>query len=105
MTANPTAFPAEWRVPPGTPLRPGRLYLHLFHGRADPHEQLDDWGFPGPTFGPLQSVQQTYAGGWRLFGEYGVTEGWLPMHDDLVAWDGAYFGDVTVFVADAGETA
>ena len=37
-----------------------RLYLHLYHERIDPLEDLDDWGSEGPTFGPYESVQITY---------------------------------------------
>ena len=91
-------------VPRGTPLQPGRLYLHLFHGRTDPAEELADWGFAGPTFGSLQSVHQTYAATWQLFGT-GDAEVWLSGHGDLLAWDGAYFGDVAVFLAHEGDTA
>jgi hypothetical protein len=91
-------------VPKGVPLQPGRLYLHLSHGRTDPAEQLNDWGFPDPTFGPLARVQQTDAAAGRLFG-HDNAELWLSVCDDLVVWDGAYFGDVAVFVADDGDTA
>ncbi len=35
-----------------SPPKPG-LYLGLFHGRDDPNEQMRDWGFNGPTIGPL----------------------------------------------------
>jgi hypothetical protein len=90
-------------VPRGTPLRPGRLYLHLFHGRTDPAEELADWGFAGPTFGPLRSVHQTDAATWRLFGADN-TEVWLSMSGELIAWDGAYFGDASIFIATDGDT-
>jgi hypothetical protein len=36
-------------------------YIELFHGRTDPKEELEDWGSPGPIFGPLQFVHTTYA--------------------------------------------
>ena len=29
------------------------MYLRLYHGRVDPDQEMDDWGFDGPTFGPL----------------------------------------------------
>jgi hypothetical protein len=44
----------------GTMLEKGRLYLHLFHGRNTPDEKLDDWGFQGPYFGPLDYFHITY---------------------------------------------
>ena len=37
------------------------VYLHLYHGRLDPDEQLEAWGFDGPTLGPLEYVHGTYA--------------------------------------------
>jgi hypothetical protein len=37
------------------------VYLHLFHGRKSPDEQLDDWGEDGPVLGPLKYVHTTYA--------------------------------------------
>lgn len=36
-------------------------YLHLFHGRKDPNQQMDDWGEDGPYIGPLHAVT------WRRF--------------------------------------
>lgn len=38
----------------------GAVYLHLFHGRDDPDQEMDDWGFRGPTLGPFLYVQTTY---------------------------------------------
>ena len=38
----------------------GAVYLHLFHGRDDPNQEMDDWGFRGPTLGPFRYVQTTY---------------------------------------------
>ncbi len=37
------------------------LYLKLFHGRDSPNQDMDDWGFEGPTIGPLSFVHTTYA--------------------------------------------
>ncbi|GEM_PF-912660 len=36
------------------------LYLHLYHGRKDPDEDLEDWGSDGPVIGPLAYVHTTY---------------------------------------------
>ena len=30
------------------------VYLHLFHGRAEPDQSLDDWGEQGPVLGPFE---------------------------------------------------
>jgi hypothetical protein len=86
-------------VPAGSPLAPGKLYLRLYHGRKDPAEEMDDRGFDGPTFGPLYSVVQTYVSTIRLHGNEVDEELWLDRHDDMIVWDGAYYGDLCIFVA------
>lgn len=30
------------------------IYVELFHGRKSAQEHMDNWGEPGPIFGPLQ---------------------------------------------------
>ena len=40
-------------IPNGTLLIPAKMYLRLYHGRTDPNQQMDDWGFGGPIIGPL----------------------------------------------------
>ena len=91
-------------VPAGEPLTAGNLYLHLYHGRQNPAEEMDDWGFAGPTFGPLTCVVQTYFSTLRLHGpENG--ELWLEQLDDMVVWAGCYYGDLSIFVAEDGKAA
>ena len=36
------------------------LKMHLFHGRNAPDEEMDDWGFSGPTLTGIESVNWTY---------------------------------------------
>ena len=43
----------------GEPLAPGRMHLGLYHGRTDPDQQMDSWGFVGPTVGPLDCSVHT----------------------------------------------
>lgn len=38
------------------------LYLKLYHGRDTVEEEMDDWGFEGPTLGPFRSIVITYMG-------------------------------------------
>jgi len=85
-------------VPAGSSLIAGRLYLRLYHGRKNPAEQMDGWGFQGPTFGPLASVAQTYLTHFRLYGDDCV-ELWLETRDDMIVWQGSYYGDISVFIA------
>lgn len=80
-------------------LIPGKLYVRLYHGRNDPTEQLNDWGFDGPTFGPLTGVVLTYITTIRLLGEFNDEEIWLTVVDDLIEWDGQFYGDWEVFIA------
>lgn len=92
-------------VPPGTVLVPGKMYLRLFHGRTDPNQEMDDWGFAGPVFGPLSCYVHTYCCTFRIHAEAGNEELWLDMHDSMIHWDGCFYGDLTIFVAGANEKA
>lgn len=95
-----------YKVPPG-------LYLGLFHGRKTIEEELDDWGFNGPIIGPLKFCHITYGsyikpsfserhpGRHRLYGFDDPT----PLielvdHGTLVPFQGAYYGDWTLFIID-----
>lgn len=104
-------------APPG--LLPG-MYLHLFHGRTDPEEDMDDWGSDGPTIGPLAYVHTTYATDVRIcFLDTGTELQFFPplpavgnkpphaafpgprdinFHDDMMLFDGIYYGDWSVFI-------
>ena len=71
-----------------------RLYLHLYHERIDPLEDLDDWGSEGPTFGPYESVQITYGAHIKMHTPDGFND--LVWCEDLIFYDGIYYGDVYV---------
>ena len=86
-------------VPTGKPLLPDKLYLRLYHGRNDPAREMDDWGFVGPTFGPLSCYVHTYCCTFRMYGECGTSEVWLDKHDDMIHWNGCFYGDMEVFIA------
>jgi hypothetical protein len=96
------AAPSPLLVPSGSPLLAGKLYLQLYHGRTDPEQQMDDWGFTGPTFGPLSCVVQTYFTTVRLHGEP-YQELWLEQCDDMIVWNGSYYGDMSIFIATGNE--
>jgi hypothetical protein len=36
------------------------VYLKLMHGRDDPNQDIDTWGFDGPGLGPFEAVRFTY---------------------------------------------
>src|SRR5215831_9446820 len=74
------------------------MYLELFHGRKAPDVQLDDWGTQGPVFGPLQFVHTTYATNVKFtFADGSDRDGWLQIIDDLIYYDGTYYGDWSSF--------
>lgn len=93
------------------PERPG-LYLGLFHGRNTPDEEMDNWGFEGPQFGPLEFAHTTYAADVKLRFERREDEQlffpdtnsdpWLPIEDGLIVYNGKYYGDWTVFYVKEG---
>ena len=99
MKAVEAAPPTSLLVPKGTPLTPGKMYLRLYHGRNNPEQQMDDWGFVGPTFGPLSSYVHTYCCTFRIYGEGDTSELWLETHDDMIRWHGCFYGDMEVFIA------
>jgi hypothetical protein len=55
MNSN-TTLQTPLLVAKDEPLVPGKLYLRLYHGRTDPEQQMEDWGFTGPTFGPSPAM-------------------------------------------------
>jgi hypothetical protein len=83
------------------PLPPvaGGVYLELFHGRADPAQDMADWGDAGPVFGPFEGVHTTYAADSKLV-ITGDNCGALTVVDDLVYYAGLYYGDWAVMGAD-----
>ena len=70
------------------------VYLELFNGRNTPTERLDDWGFEGPILGPFEYVHTTYAA------NIVIGDGYLSVVNDLVYYDGKYYGDWSVFAED-----
>lgn len=91
--------------PTGKRLRKGKVYLRLYHGRNDPDQDMDEWGFEGPTFGPLSAVVMTYLATIRIYGHNTSHELWLETTSDMVHWQGKYFGDFEIFVAGPNDTA
>lgn len=91
--------PHPLRLPPGTKLEEGKLYLHLFHGRDDPQQDMDGWGFDGPCFGPLAWFHLTYAEHQRGCGLDMSTEIELEIVEGMVKFEGKYYGDWSLFIA------
>lgn len=76
------------------------VYLELLHGRKSPREQLDDWGEDGPILGPLRWVHTTYATDVKCC-PHGEVDGIaLPVVEDLLHYDGMFYGDWSVIGQD-----
>jgi hypothetical protein len=68
-------------------------YLKLFHGRDHPDRPLDDWGEPGPVFGPFAYFHTTYCADIK----FADGAGRLLLSGDLVYYDRMFYGDWSVF--------
>jgi hypothetical protein len=88
--------------------KPGKaVYLMLLHGRDNPDQQMDDWGFTGPVLGPFEAVHFTYATHVRCFpkGSDGDAEALeLTYHDDMLMHDGKYYGDFEITASFGSDT-
>lgn len=93
------------------------IYLELLHGRSNPAQDMEDWGFScDECFGPIQSIIHTYNASTRLvFDKECRYELWLSdaipnpeiitelkpnvlaTFDDMLYYNGAYYGDWAFF--------
>ena len=69
-------------------------YLMLWHGRTDRNEEMNNWGEQGPVFGPFPFFHMTYSCEIAFSQECGHL---LKIVDDLVYYDGKYYGDWSFF--------
>jgi len=75
------------------------IYLHFFHGRKNPQQEMQDRGEPGPIFGPYEYAHTTYASDIKL----GPTEKDshdLTIKNGLVYYDGMFYGDWSIHSKD-----
>lgn len=96
------------------PARPG-LFLGLLHGRDDPKQRMDEWGFNGPMIGPLKWVHTTYTCTIRIAFEhpsdalryFGMsdTEQCLELNGDMLTFGGKFYGDWTVYTVSPDDCA
>jgi len=73
------------------------LYIRLFHGRTDPDQNMDDWGTDGPVFGPYKFVHTTYSHFLKLGKSDHLIDELYVHKEDLIYYDGVYYGDWSVF--------
>lgn len=72
------------------------VYLNFFHGRHTSDEELDDWGFNGPVFGPFSTVQVTYGCHIKTIDREGDLTQFTIDKDGLVEALGAFYGDFEI---------
>lgn len=89
------------------------VYLHLFHGRSAPDEDMEDWGFDGPVLGPFKYLHMTYLNDLKFSMEVeaykkafpeearpyeyeGYVEGHFHSTSDLIIYQGKYYGDFSI---------
>ncbi|HUX15114.1 MAG TPA: hypothetical protein VMW52_01490 [Phycisphaerae bacterium] len=74
--------------------RKPEVFVHLFHGRDDPDQDMDEWGEDGPLIGPFHGVHTTYRDHIK-----GVVDGdavWtasIAPHEDMIFFRGKWYGD------------
>jgi hypothetical protein len=73
-----------------------KVALELFHGRTSPDEHLDNWGRQGPVF-LVDFVHLTYLCDIKLGIDHPNGDGDLRFVEDLVYYNGIYYGDWSVF--------
>lgn len=73
------------------------IYIELFHGRKTVEENLEDWGTQGPVLGPFEDIIITYASHVKCAYAGGSKLVWLNFNDDLLEFDGVYYGDFAIF--------
>ena len=81
-----------------------KTYIQLLHGRNHPDEELNDWGFDGPTLGPIEWIHITYNStiNIKFEGEDNPTdicnteEDGICLTPDMFYYDGKYYGDWSI---------
>jgi hypothetical protein len=76
-----------------------KVAIELFHGRTSPDQHLDTWGSQGPVF-LVDYVHVTYLCEIKLGIPEPAGDGDLRFVEDLVYYDGIFYGDWSVFPAE-----
>lgn len=75
-----------------------KVGLVLFHGREAPEGEMERMGSPGPVF-LVDYVHTTYHADIKLGIPEPAGDGELTIVEDVVYYDGLYYGDWSVFPA------
>lgn len=72
----------------------GKISLYLYNGRDTLEEELEDWGYHGPTL-TGEYFQFTYTTLW-LYTEDENLGIELPIVGGCILWQGKYYGDFSI---------
>ena len=78
------------------------MYIHLYHGRTDPNQQMEDWGEDGPTFGPFICFHVTFLSEIQVQLEEGDWLG-FKIEGGLIHYGGMYYGDFEIVALEDAE--
>ena len=81
------------------------ILIDLYHGRFDPNEDLEGWGFNGPVLGPFPFYHVTYNSTAHTGDNNMIIAGKeeeIPYWDkeDLIFLYGSYYGDMSIISHD-----
>ena len=79
--------------------KPDEVYLHLYHGRLDPKQDMEEFGTDGPLLGPFKTIQFTYRDSIRCMHEDDSKHDdfWLAWNSEqLIEHEGVYYRDCSV---------
>ncbi len=71
------------------------VYVHLFHGRKDPKQDMNDWGEDGGILGGFDFAHVTYGNDIKCGNDF--ESACFYIIDGLVYYDGMWYGDFSVF--------
>jgi hypothetical protein len=75
------------------------VILHLYHGRNDPDQDMNGWGFGGPRI-PVACVGFTYETLWYFTLDDERED--LKIVNGCVQWGSKYYGDFEVISSEEG---
>lgn len=74
----------------------GKVQIQLYHGRENPEEQLDDWGFNAEENPTADAVHLRPEGVYLLdFSGKKARARLIPFYEDMLVWRGHYYGDIS----------
>lgn len=74
------------------------IYIHLFQGRTDIDQDLEERGSDGPLLGPFDSIHTTFDSHKRVL-LLGDSEQWIELltTEGMIYYDGIFYSDFSIF--------